>query len=110
MAGMGGGIAEWGEVCGAAIGAVAALGLPLGTHHPSQQRNPLLRTLAGRYLQDFQREWGSVLCSAVRPRAEARTGDGDTAKVCTVVVRYAAEEAARLLMEIPSRECEAEST
>ena len=108
VSGMGGGIAGRGEVCGALTGAVAALGLALGTHLPSQERNPRLRELACQLCEDFEQEWGSVLCRVVRPLAEARLGARDVAKGCTVLVRYVAEEVARLLMENASCECEAD--
>lgn len=107
MSGLGGGIAGQGEVCGALIGAIAGLGLALGTHLPSQERNPPMKELAERFWKDFLGAWGFIHCREVRPLLQAQPRVRPEAKECTPVVRYAAQRVAILLGEAPPCVCAA---
>ncbi len=100
MAGLGGGVAGQGEVCGALLAAVAGLGLALGTEHPQEERNPLLKELGERLFRDFKGEWSSVLCREVRPLAQERLGAQKGIKECSLVVGYSAREAAKSLASV----------
>ena len=57
----GGGIGGRGEVCGAVIGSVMAIGLKYGREEPSQPRDKAY-TLAREFCQRFQEETGSLSC------------------------------------------------
>jgi C_GCAxxG_C_C family probable redox protein len=57
----GGGIGGRGEVCGAVIGSVMAIGLKHGREEPSQPRDTAY-ALAREFCQRFEEETGSLSC------------------------------------------------
>ena len=57
----GGGIGGRGEVCGAVIGSIMALGLKYGPEEPSQS-NQQAYALAREFCQRFEEETGSLSC------------------------------------------------
>jgi C_GCAxxG_C_C family probable redox protein len=57
----GGGIGGRGEVCGAVIGSVMAIGLKHGREEPSQSRDTAY-ALAREFCQRFEEETGSLSC------------------------------------------------
>jgi C_GCAxxG_C_C family probable redox protein len=59
--GFGGGIARNGDVCGAASGAVMAIGLALGRDDSSQSREPCYPA-TDRFYNEFQQRFGHVTC------------------------------------------------
>ncbi|MCK5389628.1 MAG: C_GCAxxG_C_C family protein [Candidatus Thorarchaeota archaeon] len=63
----GGGIAGYGEVCGAISGAVVSLGLMLGTNGDEtvddfKLKRTQARSVVKEFLQEFAECWGSVQC------------------------------------------------
>jgi len=64
---LGGGIAGYGEVCGAISGAVVSLGLMLGTNgdetvNDFKLKRTHARSVVKEFLQEFTECWGSVQC------------------------------------------------
>ncbi len=64
---LGGGIAGYGEVCGAISGAVVSLGLMLGTNGDEavddfKSKRTHARSVVKEFLQEFTDCWGSVQC------------------------------------------------
>ncbi len=57
----GGGIGGRGEVCGAVVGSVMAIGLKHGREEPSQPRDTAY-ALASEFCQRFEEETGSLSC------------------------------------------------
>jgi C_GCAxxG_C_C family probable redox protein len=62
-----GGVSGYGEICGAVSGAIICLGLAMGTD--ASETEPVFkskreeaRTIAKRFMNDFERAWGSVRC------------------------------------------------
>ncbi len=99
---LGGSMGRSGNVCGAATGALMALGLGRDDSTP-EGKEPAYWT-AEAFIRRFQEEHGTILCnvltgcdiSAQEGRAAAR---GRFKEVCPFVVRDAAQIAADLLTE-----------
>ncbi|MBA7598280.1 hypothetical protein ES703_05294 [subsurface metagenome] len=67
---MGGGVGRWGSACGAATGAVMALGLVYGTDGEEslevfQDRREHLFELGRVFMREFEEAFGSVNCSEI---------------------------------------------
>lgn len=63
----GGGVAGWGDICGAASGAVMAFGLLYGTDGTEtlkiyDEKRLREKQITQRYLQEFREKWGYVTC------------------------------------------------
>ena len=59
--GFGGGVGGGGSLCGAVVGGVMAIGLKYGRNTGAGEREPS-RGLSLRFLREFQKEMGSVIC------------------------------------------------
>lgn len=63
----GGGVAGWGEICGAISGAAMAIGLIFGTYGKESlkafdEKRTMERKLTQNLIQDFSARWGHVDC------------------------------------------------
>jgi len=105
---LGGGIAGFGEVCGAVSGAVVILGLLLGTNgnedvedFNSKRKNA--RNVVKSYLQEFAESWGSVQCRYLiemdegnREPAGALRPNGPPKKLCDDYVEWSTRKITEL--------------
>jgi C_GCAxxG_C_C family probable redox protein len=101
----GGGIGGRGEVCGAVIGSIMAIGLKHGREEPSQP-NQHAYALAGEFCRRFEQETGSLSCRELTG-IDLSTPEGRSAFYSSdVPVRVclpAAGAAFRLVMELLER-------
>lgn len=97
---LGGGIARQGEVCGAVIGALMALGLQRGSDTP-QAKEETYR-ITEEFVNRFKERRGTLLCRDLLGY-DISTADGLRAarenKVFTALCPHLVEEAATLLAE-----------
>jgi C_GCAxxG_C_C family probable redox protein len=107
--GMGGGIAHTGRTCGAATGAVMAIGLAVDrfSSAPAADKKQQAYGLGGDLMRGFEAEFGSAECERIiglawtEPDAIRRfkeSGVRDTK--CVPCVRWAAAEAARAIQPL----------
>lgn len=106
-----GGVGHTGHICGAATGGVMAIGLAVdkATAGMSAERRQAAYRAAGRLVREFAAVFGSADCRDIvgfdwsEPDAlgRARRENIKSCK-CTPCVRWAAEEADRLIAEIRS--------
>lgn len=96
--GFGGGISRNGDVCGALIGGVMAIGLALGRDKAEQSREPCYRAV-DQFYNDFRARFGSCRCRELT-NANLKTPEGVEAyrtevhaDVCVPIVAWAAERA-----------------
>ncbi len=104
---MGGGIGHTGRACGALTGAVMAIGLAVDRRMaaaPITDRKGAAYRLAGRLVEAFASHFGSSDCAALLGFAWTEPGavqrferENLKAARCTVCVRWAADEAVRLV-------------
>jgi C_GCAxxG_C_C family probable redox protein len=103
-AGLGGGMAHEGNVCGAVSGAIAALGVLNSSHYSDiLKHKEVTYTVAEEFVRRFKKEHGSILCinlTGVDIRdTEARNRalrNGTFAKVCPNYV----ENAVKIVLEL----------
>ena len=105
---LGGGIAGFGEVCGAISGAVVSLGLLLGTSGDEdipefKAKRSEARRIVKDYLQEFTESWGTVQCRYLlemdegkRPPSGALRPDGSPAKLCNEYVDWSVKRISEL--------------
>jgi C_GCAxxG_C_C family probable redox protein len=107
--GMGGGIGHTGRTCGAATGAVLAIGLAVSRFSPAPlpDKKKQANALSGDFLRRFQAEFGTTECERIiglawtEPDATRRFQEsGVRDSKCTPCVRWAAEEAARAMQPL----------
>jgi C_GCAxxG_C_C family probable redox protein len=107
---MGGGIGHTGRACGAVTGAVMALGLAVdqaAAGVPIADRKDRANAVAGAFVGRFEETFGTADCAVLlgfcwdEPDAVGRyvREDAKTAR-CLPCVRWAAEEAARLIADL----------
>ncbi|MBQ0059908.1 MAG: C_GCAxxG_C_C family protein [Lachnospiraceae bacterium] len=99
MTGFGGGM-QRGEVCGALVGAIAAIGWVKGRTETGQDRKPTadaVRTL----LKQFEEEFGAIRCEELRQlhSGGVQTKSDKMYRACTPFVERAAEMVEELLKE-----------
>jgi C_GCAxxG_C_C family probable redox protein len=63
----GGGVAGWGDICGAATGAVIAFGLVYGTEGEEslseyESKRLKMREVTQSFLRSFEKKWGQLTC------------------------------------------------
>ncbi|MCX5683363.1 MAG: C-GCAxxG-C-C family protein [Planctomycetota bacterium] len=107
--GMGGGVGHTGHICGAATGGVMAIGLAVDkvvSSEPAEKRQAAYRA-AGRLVREFAAVFGSADCRDILGFDLSEPGALERARLenikpckCTPCVRWAAEEADRLIAEI----------
>ena len=106
---MGGGIGHSGNACGALTGAVMAIGLAAdrAVEGSIWDKKAEAIRLAGVLVRRFTERFGSPQCAAILGFAWADAGalerfqrEDAKARKCTPCVRWAAEEAARLLGDL----------
>lgn len=103
----GAGIAGQGEVCGALVGAVMALGLKFGRDcEDDLEAKALTYAKVQELYQAFQEKFDSIRCidlvgfSMLTPEGKAKANELDLHnKVCPAFVSFAAETAYRLIIE-----------
>ena len=102
--GFGGGISRNGDVCGAIIGGVMAMGLALGRDRAEQNREPCYPAV-DRFYNDFRTQFGSCKCRELT-NANLKTPEGALAykigvhsEVCTPIVAWAAKRAHDIIKE-----------
>lgn len=105
---LGGGIAGFGEVCGAISGAVVSLGLLLGTSGDEdipefKAKRSEARRIVKEYLQEFTESWGTVQCRFLlemdegkRPPSGALRSNGSPAKLCNEYVDWSVKRISEL--------------
>lgn len=100
----GGGIARQGEVCGAASGALMALGLRYGSALPDKAAKERMYALAAEFLRRFEAANGAIRCRDLigfdtsTPEGQAAAREQRVfASICPHVVAAAIEIAAELL-------------
>jgi len=108
---MGGGVGHTGHICGAATGGVMAIGLAVDkaiTSGPAEKKQAAYLA-AGRLVREFAAVFGSADCRGILGFDWSEPGALDRARrenikscKCTPCVRWAAEEADRLIAEIRS--------
>jgi len=108
---MGGGVGHTGHICGAATGGVMAIGLAVDkaiTSGPAEKKQAAYR-VAGRLVREFVAVFGSADCRDILGFDWSEPGALDRARrenikscKCTPCVRWAAEEADRLIAEFRS--------
>jgi C_GCAxxG_C_C family probable redox protein len=108
---LGGGVGHAGYVCGAAVGAVMAIGLAVdkATAGGLLEKKQAANRAAGPFVKAFAAQFGSADCRAIlgfdwsEPNAmdRARAENVKAAK-CTPCVRWAAERAMRLIEGLDS--------
>ena len=105
---MGGGIGHTGHACGAVTGAAMVIGLAMDRAAAGGlvERKQAACRMAGRFVEAFVAEFGSVDCRGVlgfdwsEPGAMARAERENVKRTkCTPCVRWAAAEAARVIDE-----------
>ena len=109
---LGGGVGGWGSACGAATGAVIALGLVYGTdgdetREKFQDKRGHLRDVSEVFLKEFEGAFGSVNCMellGVDRRTEEGKARYDEMKAqglvkCDDYVEWAAKRALEILGE-----------
>ena len=109
--GMGGGVGHTGHVCGAVTGGIMAIGLAVDkviAGGPAEKNQAAYR-VAGRLVREFAAVFGSADCRAILGFDWSEPGALDRARrenvkscKCTPCVRWAAEEADRLIAEFRS--------
>lgn len=82
---LGGGLGHSGEVCGAVLGMLLAVGLAKGYAQPTQEAKMALSAKVRKLLKSFRARYGETGCDALREI-------GNRAK-CAGFVRFAAEQA-----------------
>lgn len=100
----GGGIGRQGEVCGAASGALMALGLRYGSATPDKAKKERTYAVAAEFLHTFEARFGSVCCRDLI-QADTSTPEGLAAArerkvfttLCPAFVAAAVEIAEELL-------------
>ena len=106
---MGGGIGHAGKACGAITGAAMALGLAVDrfVSGPMPAKKPVAYRLAGDLVNRFAARFGAADCEAILGFSWGEPGamdrfrrEGFMQTKCTPCVRWAAEEAARLVAEV----------
>ena len=101
----GAGIGRAGELCGALSGAIMAIGLKLGRtsgdDNPTKSRN---YDITASLLRTFREKFGAIRCTELikcdlqTPEGQQKATDTDIrATFCPELVRFAAEEAHRLI-------------
>jgi C_GCAxxG_C_C family probable redox protein len=106
-AGLGGGMAHEGNVCGSVSGAIAALGVLNSSHYSDiLKHKEVTYAVAEEFVRRFKKEHGSILCNDLTgvdikdTKARNRAlKDGTFAKVCPHYV----ESAVKIVLEL-SRE------
>jgi len=105
--GFGGGIGRNGDVCGAVIGGVMAMGLALGRDKAKQSREPCYPAV-DRFYNDFRTRFGSCKCRELT-NANLKTPAGAKVyraevhnDVCTPIVTWAARRAYNIIKETTS--------
>lgn len=105
--GLGGGLGRHGEVCGAVLGAVMALGLKYGRKTPDNEAKEHAYNIVHAFLSAFEKEYGSIKCldltgiDMLTPEGMAKAKELNLHKnICPKYVAAAAEMAARL-MQLP---------
>jgi C_GCAxxG_C_C family probable redox protein len=101
---LGGGIAGFGEICGAVSGAVVCLGLLLGSDgnedvEDFNSKRTGVRTVVKTYLQDFADSWGSVQCRYLIEMDEGKRApagllrpNGPPKKLCDEYVNWSTKK------------------
>jgi C_GCAxxG_C_C family probable redox protein len=101
---LGGGISGFGEVCGAISGAVAGLGLLLGTNGDEEEelfktKRTEAREIVKQYMQDFVDNWGSAQCRYLiemdegkRAPAGSLRSHGPPKRLCDEYVNWSAKK------------------
>ena len=102
--GFGGGISRNGDVCGALVGGVMALGLALGRDNAEQSREPCYPAV-DRFYNEFKTKFGSCKCRELT-NENLKTPEGATAyqlgvhsEVCTPIVAWAAKRTNEIIKE-----------
>ena len=109
---LGGGVGGWGSACGAATGAIIAMGLVHGTNGEEtlemfQNKRGLLRDLSQKFLNEFEDAFGSLNCNDLLG-VDRRTEEGKAHYTelkaqglvkCDDYVEWAAMRAQKLLGE-----------
>ncbi|MDL2318525.1 C-GCAxxG-C-C family protein [Eubacteriales bacterium OttesenSCG-928-A19] len=88
---MGGGLGHTGEVCGAALGMVLAVGLAKGDDVVDMAAKGIQSERVKRLMEDFKGRFGATGCDELR--------EVGNRAVCVPYVRYAAELTAKVLQE-----------
>ncbi|MCX5675787.1 MAG: C-GCAxxG-C-C family protein [Planctomycetota bacterium] len=106
---MGGGVGHTGHICGAATGGTLAIGLAVdrATAGGMAEKKQAAYRVAGRLVREFAAVFGSADCRDILGFDWSEPGALDRARrenikqaKCTPCVRWAAEEADRLVAEI----------
>jgi C_GCAxxG_C_C family probable redox protein len=106
---MGGGVGHTGHICGAATGGALAIGLAVdrATAGGMAEKKQAACRVAGRLVREFAAVFGSADCRDILGFDWSRPGALDRARrenikqaKCTPCVRWAAEEADRLVAEL----------
>ena len=106
---MGGGVGHTGHICGAATGGALAIGLAVDrvTAGGMAEQKQAAYRVAGRLVREFAAVFGSADCRDILGFDWSEPGALDRARrenikqaKCTPCVRWAAEEADRLIAEI----------
>jgi len=106
---MGGGIGHTGRACGAVTGAAMVLGLAVDRFlsGPMSAKKPAAYRLAGELVNRFAARFGAADCEAILGFGWSEPGAMDRfrrenamAGKCTPCVRWAAEEAARVIVAV----------
>ena len=105
--GFGGGVGRNGDVCGALIGGVMAMGLALGRDKAKESREPCYLAV-DRFYNDFRARFGSCKCRELT-NANLKTPEGFKAyqaevhtDVCVPIVAWAAKRAHDIIKETKS--------
>ena len=93
---LGEGLALRGETCGAATGAVVAIGLVMGSEKSGGRHRRKANKLAKKFMKDFEHEFGTSQCNPMRGKPACGTYKGGGNDICPRAV----ETAARLLEDI----------
>ena len=97
MTGFGGGM-QRGEICGAVIGGVAAIGWAVGRIDPSSSRRPSADAVRD-FLKGFEEQFGNLRCRDLNQqyaKEHALKSEG-MYRSCTVFVEFACIEAAKII-------------